>query len=166
MKEVWKFSVAAMLLLTLASAAHSADVTSTVGERPLQAEALLSIATPADLSAAPGTAPVQPIAVISIDTQGTGLADDFQARLSTIAEQLRMDERSVVRLRSFFPDSGSLELGISLAQKTLKRVRAELIALGVKPVRILKEEIREYTLHQNKGKRPGIEIQIEKTDRR
>jgi hypothetical protein len=166
MNDARKSSLVAMLLMTLVTAAHGADSAATVGERPSQAESPLGVTAASDVPTSPSSSPVQPISVVSIDTQATGLAEDFRTRLSTVAEQLRMDERSVVRLRSFLPDSGSLELGISMAQKTLKRVRDELIALGVKPVRILKEELREYTQHQSKGKRPIMEVQVEKTDRR
>ena len=82
-----------------------------------------------------------------------------------IAEQLRMDEQAVVRLRSYLPETGSLELGMGMAQKALQRVRDGLIALGVKPVRILKEELREFVQRQGNPKRPGVEAQIEKRER-
>lgn len=166
------------MLGSVVFAAHSADVTPaprlrmdtttalpSVVERPLQSDVVPVWTTASDnTSSQPGTPPLG-TAVNSNDLLATGISEDFEAGLSAIAEQLRMDERTVVRLRSYLPDSGSLEFGMGMAHKALQRVRDGLIALGVKPVRILKEELREYAQRQGNAKRPGVEVQIEKKDR-
>lgn len=105
-------------------------------------------------------------AFVPVDMKnGVAWTTDLNLALSKLVAELKLNNGAVVRLRSFVPDGGSLEFGIGLAEKAMQRVREELIALGVKPRRIVKDTSRDYGQRQAHGRAHGVELFLDEPDR-
>lgn len=84
-----------------------------------------------------GAARSQPDAVIKFSPDNQLISRDAEARLQSIAQQVKADEKLILRLESFVPDGGSPALNLGLAEKSLQAVRARLLELRVPARRIL-----------------------------
>lgn len=93
-------------------------------------------------SATPTRAPraastvVEPVAVIELAPMADELSAEMEARLRTVAEAAKADERIALRLEGYVPDGGSPVLNQGLAEQSLAVVRKQLIRQGVAANRI------------------------------
>lgn len=62
---------------------------------------------------------------------------EMESRLWKIADEMKKDERIILRLESHVPDRGSSALNIGIAENALQRVKDRLQTLGVLSRRIL-----------------------------
>lgn len=92
----------------------------------------MAIAPPADIPPPP-----EPDVVIKLAPGTDVFSGEMEARLATVAEQARTDDRIIIRLESYVPDGGSPALNIGIADRVLHKVKERLQALGVPPRRIL-----------------------------
>jgi outer membrane protein OmpA-like peptidoglycan-associated protein len=91
-----------------------------------------SVPPQADANQAP-----EPDAVVKLDPGSGEFSMEMKSRLSKIADEVKKDERIILRLESHVPDRGSPALNIGIAEKALRKVRDRLQTLGVLSRRIL-----------------------------
>ena len=77
-----------------------------------------------------------PDVVIKVNPDKNVLSEDMNARLVTVAEQLKNDERLSLRLEGYAPDGGSPVWNMGVAEKSVRLVRERLEALRVPARRI------------------------------
>lgn len=78
-----------------------------------------------------------PDAIIKLDPTTGQLSAGMDAKLASIAAETAKDDRLLVRLESFVPNSASSALAIGIAERALHRVRERLLGFGVQPRRIV-----------------------------
>lgn len=85
---------------------------------------------------APASTTSAPDVVIKVNPDGNLLPADMQARLQTVAEQMKADERLTIRLEGYAPDGGSPVWNMGAAEKTVRLVKDRLEAMRVPARRI------------------------------
>ncbi len=89
-----------------------------------------------DAASGASSAAAEPVAVIELTPTASELSAEMDARLRTVAEAAKADERIALRLEGYVPDGGSPVLNIGLAEQSLAVVRRQLIRMGVAANRI------------------------------
>lgn len=89
------------------------------------------------LAEAPVQGRLPPDAVIKFQPDNQQLSRDAEARLQAIAQQVKADEKLILRLEGFVPEGGSPALNLGLAEKSLLAVKARLVELRIPARRIL-----------------------------
>jgi outer membrane protein OmpA-like peptidoglycan-associated protein len=79
----------------------------------------------------------EPDAVVKLDPRSGSFSMEMESRLWKIADEMKKDERIILRLESHVPDRGSSALNIGIAENALQRVKDRLQTLGVLSRRIL-----------------------------
>lgn len=85
---------------------------------------------------APASTTLAPDVVIKVNPDGNVLPADTQARLQTVAEQMKTDERLTIRLEGYAPDGGSPVWNMGAAEKSVRLIKDRLEAMRVPARRI------------------------------
>lgn len=72
-----------------------------------------------------------PDAVIKVDPNTMRLTTDMESRLQKIADEAKLDERSIIRLESYVPAGGSSAFDLGIADKTAQVIKERLLAMGI-----------------------------------
>lgn len=145
------------------SVADSTDArapSATARIRPPVAGAATSQATGPVLPVIKDKEPLRPIpeAVFEILPGQDELSPESLERLSALVRELRADAQGLIRMEAYAPSSGSVALGIGIADEALGLVRRQLVRLGAPMRRIVFANFGEVASAERYPDRAWIEV--------
>ncbi|MDD5175302.1 MAG: hypothetical protein PHQ05_02610 [Sterolibacterium sp.] len=112
--------------------------------------------------AEPDETSAAPYAVIKFDPKIGRLTSEMESKLLKVAEEVKNDDRIILRLESYVPNSGSPALSIGVANKALQLVRNRLLELGIPIRRIVQASFGQEYDGEHDLHRPWVEIYLVK----
>lgn len=106
---------------------------------------------------------VRPDSIITIDPKNGRLSEEMTRRLRQIADQVRQEDRIIVRLESYVPDGGSPALNLGRAYQTLQIVRDRLQGMGIPQRRIQLASFGEEYDEERDPHKHWVEIYLVRT---
>lgn len=110
-----------------------------------------------------GNQGVRPDSIITIDPKSGRLSEEMAQRLREIADQIRQEDRIIVRLESYVPDGGSPALNLGRAYQTLQIVRDRLQGMGIPQRRIQLASFGEEYDEERDPHKHWVEIYLVRT---
>lgn len=105
----------------------------------------------------------RPDSIITIDPKSGRLSEEMTRRLREIADQIRQEDRIIVRLESYVPDGGSPALNLGRAYQTLQIVRDRLQGMGIPQRRIQLASFGEEYIEERDPHKHWVEIYLVRT---